>query len=373
MLNKSFVLLLIVLVYSGVSVIFKYDSGIAFAETIHDPLTTPAEKTLIKTVLASTLFDVVNTGKRLVAVGERGHIVYSDDNQVTWIQADVPVSVTLTGVYFPTAREGWAVGHDGVVLQTSDGGSSWTRQLDGNQVNQLVLNRVKQLIEEKKTNGTGLEIEDLEYLLQDAETALEEGPARPFMDVWFKNEKQGFIIGAFGLILETRNGGKSWLPIFDRMENPDGFHYYGITRAGTSLYIAGESGMLFRSDNQGKSWIRLDAPYEGSFFGIVGDPEGEYVIAFGMGGKAYRSSDNGTTWEPIKIPTPASLSAGTALPDGPLLLSAGDGTILYSNDGGKLFTPLPVVSPGCTAIAGLDSGHIVLTGLRGMMQAATSK
>ena len=70
-------------------------------------------------------------GNRVVVVGQRGHILYSDDHGRSWTQASVPVSVDLVAVHFPTSKKGWAVGHGGVVLATSDGGATWVKQIDG--------------------------------------------------------------------------------------------------------------------------------------------------------------------------------------------------------------------------------------------------
>ncbi|NMF99957.2 YCF48-related protein, partial [Aromatoleum toluolicum] len=70
-------------------------------------------------------------GQRVVGVGQRGHVVYSDDQGQNWRQAKVPVSSDLVAVSFPTPQQGWAVGHDGVVLHSSDAGATWTKQLDG--------------------------------------------------------------------------------------------------------------------------------------------------------------------------------------------------------------------------------------------------
>jgi photosystem II stability/assembly factor-like uncharacterized protein len=350
------------------------------AAAANDPLMIPAEKVSPETVLTSMFFDVVNTGGRLVAVGERGHIVYSEDNGSTWTQADVPVSVTLTAVCFPTARNGWAVGHDGVVLHSSDGGDSWTKQLDGNRVNELVMVQVEQLLAAKKNQVKEAhkalleklqrELEDLEFFMSDARSALEEGPCRPFMDVWFKNEKEGLIIGAFGTILHTGDGGANWRPILDRLENPDGYHYYGITQSGDSLFIAGEEGMLFRSDDEGGTWIRLESPCEGSFFGIIGDTAGAFVIAFGLGGQACRSTDGGDTWSQIRINSMVSLSGGVVLSDGSLALTGINGVVFHSSDGGESFRPLSKRFPGCIAISDVDANRMVLVGIGGLMNAA---
>ena len=88
-----------------------------------DPLLVPA----ITSAKASQamLLSVTQAGARLVAVGEHGIIVYSDNQGKSWTQAAVPVSVTLTAVFFPDPQVGWAVGHDGVVLRSQDGGKTW--------------------------------------------------------------------------------------------------------------------------------------------------------------------------------------------------------------------------------------------------------
>lgn len=345
----------------------------AHAGSTFDPLTIPAEKTAPETALGAKLFDIVNTGQRLVVAGERGHIFFSDDKGATWNQAEVPVSITLTALSFPVPDIGWAVGHDGVILKTTDAGSSWQLQMDGNQVNDLLSKQIRDLIQVKKTTGQGLEIDDLEYFLRDAESTLEDGPARHFMDVWFKNETQGFAIGAYGLILATKDGGKTWVSNFDRLDNIDTYHYYGITPAGASLFIAGEVGMLFRSDDDGKTWTRLASPYEGSFFGIIASPLGDTVIAYGMEGQAYRSSDMGTSWTPLNIENRSPYSGGAIFKDGSIILSGINGDLFFNPKGSSSFTKLAVSFPECAAMAQSEPGQILLTGINGLFKTTTSK
>jgi photosystem II stability/assembly factor-like uncharacterized protein len=68
-------------------------------------------------------------GARIVAVGDHGVVLLSDDNGKTFRQArTVPVDAALTGVSFVDARQGWAVGHWGVILHSEDGGETWTVQ-----------------------------------------------------------------------------------------------------------------------------------------------------------------------------------------------------------------------------------------------------
>ena len=60
----------------------------------------------------SLLLDATYANGRLIAVGEFGHIVLSDDRGATWRQAEsVPTQATLTGVTFVGEEVGFAVGH----------------------------------------------------------------------------------------------------------------------------------------------------------------------------------------------------------------------------------------------------------------------
>src|SRR5690606_23612359 len=66
--------------------------------------------------VTSLLLDVTHAGKRLVAVGDRGHILFSEDAGRNWVQARVPSRQLLTAVYFVDDKHGWAVGHDAQIL-----------------------------------------------------------------------------------------------------------------------------------------------------------------------------------------------------------------------------------------------------------------
>ena len=329
---------------------------------------------------SSTLMDGCSIDNRLILVGERGYILYSDDSGQTWTQARVPVSVTLTAVAFPSWQRGWAVGHDGVILCSQDGGLTWEKQLDGNDINRLMMAKLEPLIQENENRLARADekqrgeiqgnLENLAYFLDDVKMAVAEGPTRPLMDVWFKNEREGFAIGAFGILLRTTDGGKSWVSLLDRIDNPDGFHYYGICRSGDALFIAGEAGMLFRSDDWGQTWIRLASPYEGSFFGIAGSDDGSAVAAFGLRGSLFLSYDGGNTWNRADHGRKASISAGTFISDDRLVLVCVDGSILLSRDKGRTFTALAQRFPGSTSVSESNDHHIIVTGLRGVMRFA---
>src|SRR5699024_10881475 len=105
----------------------------AWAE-FRDPLDWPAEE--LTRLAERPTQALARAGDMLVAVGARGLIATSTDGQ-HWQQSPSPVQSDLLAVVFPTPEEGWAVGHDGVVLHSTDAGRSWEKQLDGRQAGQL--------------------------------------------------------------------------------------------------------------------------------------------------------------------------------------------------------------------------------------------
>lgn len=328
----------------------------ARAQGFADVLDTPASASALasqRPLMASQF-----AGERLVAAGLRGHIVYSDDGGKTWQQASVPVSSDLTALSFADARHGWAVGHDGVILHSEDGGKTWQLQMDGRRVNALVLAGLKRRI---AAEG---ESETLAAQLAEAERAAAEGPARPFLDVWFADAREGYAVGAYNLILHTVDGGATWESWFDRTENPRFYHLYGIRGEGENLYAVGELGLVLRLDRASGQFRALATPYHGSFFGVLANPG--LVLAYGMRGNAYRSRDQGATWEAVATGSQSSLTGSTVLADGRPMLCSQGGELLLGDAEARQFQRLP--SPAPMSYTGLAASGttLVVTGLRGV-------
>ncbi|MBA3030578.1 MAG: hypothetical protein FP816_17440 [Desulfobacteraceae bacterium] len=340
----------------------------------NDLLTHPAVQS--EKVTDSLLLDIEKAGKRLVVVGERGHILYSDDNGVSWQQVHCPTSVTLTGLSFPTSEKGWAVGHDGVVLHTNDGGESWVVQLNGFEENKLNSEHAKMLLsakelelesaaEDKKMELTD-ELEELRYQYESYEAAVKDGACcDPLLDVYFLNDREGFVIGAYGLFFHTDDGGTSWTPSWNHIANPDKRHLNAFAANEGNLYIAGESGMLFRSRDGGKSWDSLASPYEGSYLGIITSPKNDFVIAFGIGAKRVLSLDGGDSWKTIQTTAGAALSGGTIRENGDALIVSYSGVIM-TGSGQSRALALKKIGAGWNSVVDTGDGYIVLVGLKGV-------
>ena len=319
------------------------------AYAVEDVLNTPSMQTEL--AAESLLLDIAKAGDRLVSVGYRGHIIYSDNAGSSWEQASVPVSVLLNAVSFVDENYGWAVGHSGVVLHTSDGGKSWVTQFDGNQANKMIITQAEKRLEAalaKVESASEDEVEDLEYAAEDAEFALEDaqldaevGASKPFLDVLFSSRTEGFAVGAYGYFFKTKDGGVTWENYGARIQNRDRFHLNSINKIkGGALFIVGEAGILFRSQDGGESWETLDSPYSGSFFGVTGTQENGVVIAFGLRGHLYRSQDAGNSWTKINTESESTLMSASVSQNGDISIVGNSGTVLFSKDGGRSFSEI---------------------------------
>jgi photosystem II stability/assembly factor-like uncharacterized protein len=323
------------------------------------------------------LLDITRAGDRLVAAGERGVIILSDDHGASWRQAPVPVSVTLTALHFPEPDLGWAVGHAGTILHSSDGGESWNLQFDGNDANRKYLafsrERVQMLEEALAETEDEAELEELEYALEeasfavdDATDAIDTGPADPFLDVLFLDASTGFAVGAYGMLYRTDNGGNDWEIAIAGIDNPYRYHYYALAAgADGRLYLSGEAGLLFYSSDTGSSWERVEDLYDGTLFGVA-VRSGE-LYSYGLRGHVFRSVDGGVNWEEIDNSERYSLYGGTRLADGHVLMVGYGGLVLTSADGGGLRGWRHPSRSSLSSAVQTANGEILLVGMSGLL------
>lgn len=326
----------------GLSMVWSAPAALAIADVIE----TPARPTELAP--DRLLTDVTRIGDRIVAVGERGHIIYSDDEGKTWTQSQVPVSVTLTGVDFGSPTHGWAVGHSGVILHSSDAGETWSLQFTGVDALELAIEtREEQIAAMEETIEAAPEEEkgDLEWALDDMiygleimQSDLDIGPVNPLLDVWFENEQRGIAVGAYGMALQTRDGGQSWEYLSPSIDNPSNFHLNGVTQiTGGALVIVGEAGQIHVSVDDAQTWERRESPYDGSLFGVMGTGRVNEILAFGLRGNMLFSSDLGKSWRIVPNVADATLNDGAVVDDGRIVVVGNAGVVLTSSNGAESF------------------------------------
>lgn len=290
------------------------------------------------TFISKSLFlDIDRAGDQFVTVGERGHIVVSRDGR-QWRKTDSGTEATLTAVFFHDQNNGWAVGHDAVILRTGDGGNSWQQV----------------------------------YAAPELEA--------PLLDIWFRDDEYGIATGAYGLYLVSRDGGRTWqeeeLKVISEAEESgdDGtdltelyeLHLNAISElANGDLIIAAEAGRIYHSDNAGISWRELVSPYSGSFFGVLPLTDSSFAV-FGLRGHFYRTQDFGNTWQQVEIQTRELLNQGIRLDDGTVVVVGMGGTLLVSHDDARTMKQIEMAGRNSYAAVIDNNGHLILIGDHGI-------
>lgn len=366
-----------------------------------DLLDTPALMTPRAT--RALLLGIARAGDRLVAVGERGVILTSDDHGGSWKQSKVPVAVNLTAVNFASPTKGWAVGHDGIILHSADGGQSWIKQFDGNKANELVISaaraRLARVEAERGDSGSAADtpaadvsaaadgddeismgmsmasnpLEDARMALEDAEASGEFGPSRPLLDVLFWSDSDGLAIGSYGQIFLTRDGGASWTYVGLETGNAEGLHFNGISRSARgTILVSGEGGRLYRSTDNATSWEMFETGGIAALYGAAAVPAAsgaEAIFAWGFGGRLHRLDGQGGLPE-LPAPSERTLVYGVVRNGqqggSELLLIDNVGTVLaISADGTSSRQVLPSTGRPVTAVVFAANGQLVQVGMGG--------
>ncbi|GAA6183338.1 MULTISPECIES: YCF48-related protein [Alteromonadaceae] len=259
----------------------------------------------------SLLLDVTKTAQRIVAVGERGHVLISEDGE-KWQQQAIPTLSTLTAV---TAIENklWAVGHDAVILHQSEKGQPWEIQMFAPELE------------------------------------------KPLLDVTFLDVKEGLAIGAYGTFMRTVDGGVTWKKeVHQGFLHPDDIDYLEEIRLEDEefyqselvsilphlnkilvvddvIYIAGESGLLAKSEDKGHTWQRMDVNYYGSFFDIQQLNNGD-IVAVGLRGNIFRMTANDGNWMTIHSGITSSLNVIMPISQSQFVAMGNSGNVVCVDD-----------------------------------------
>lgn len=280
-----------------------------------------------------------------IAVGERGIILAAKGDQ--WQQQPSPVNTALLRVV-RGAGATWALGHEATLLRDSVNG--W----------QVVTT----------TPATD----------------------RPLFDLTFIDERHGFAVGAYGLLLVTSDGGSSWQPraltellnADDRSylseleaDDPQAYadelntilpHFNAIAanRNGV-LTIVGEAGLVALSHDRGASWQPLESPYHGSFFTALWVDDDHLLIA-GLRGHLYRYQLSSQQWLAIAVAGERHINRLQPLDEGRVLALGNGGQLTVVEwRTGKVHTDMVAQGPDLFA-ATVSDGVVTLATSAGLIR-----
>lgn len=264
--------------------------------------------------------DMLSVGQQLVAVGERGTILTSQDQAMSWQVASVTPqrSATLTGVSALTDQVWVAVGHNGWILRSDDAGRTWTEQAYDNELGE------------------------------------------PLLGVWSGGGQQVVAFGSYGKFFESNDGGLTWTA---REINEEGYHLNGMDGdAQGRQMLVGEQGLVMRSTDHGQSWETLTPFYNGSLFGVVHLSDQRWV-AYGMRGHVFVTQDFGQNWQHVELQHNNPLYGHVLLPDNAgLMLVGADSSMVYLDPQGRLINSSRRTGLGTLTSAVAPTQRLVLVG-----------
>lgn len=264
-----------------------------------------------------------NTGPGLVISSPAVLTVSSSGSSVgggegsspAWTPQASGVSQGLRAVTFVDADDGWAVGEDGVVLGTSDGGTTWT--------------------------------------------LLSHTTGKRLSGVSFVDRGKGWAVGVAGTILHTVSGGLSWSP-----QTPAGQFLTSVSFADdTHGWAVGASGTILATADAGKTWTRQPSGTTADLFGVsFSHLDGAYVgVAVGEGGTVLRTFDGGASWAPV--PSGTTLTLRGVSVEGHWAWAVGDGGTIVHASVISDFAPQPSsTSANLSAISFVDEEHGIAVG-----------
>jgi len=227
-----------------------------------------------KITIADRFYDVVAFDeKKALVSGYAGKLLMTDDGGFNWTLIPSGTDKALYSIRFPTPDKGWIVGQEGLILHSEDGGKTWARQTSGATVYLFAVDFINDhegwAVGDKATylhttdggkNWTLSKISGEKADLSADEQILSEEPV--LYDVQFLDASTGWVVGEFGNIYHTTDGGKTWKTQQE-------------TLIGSGIYSS------------------LDIP---TFFGASFSDAQNGVVA-GLETKVARTRDGGKTWK----------------------------------------------------------------------------
>jgi len=279
----------------------------------------------------------------LAFAGTASASVVTGDGTWQWTSPSVQGN-TLEGVSFLDANTGWAVGAAGTVLKTTDGGTSWVAQIPS------------------PNNCAGFS----PY-----------GSGCNLTGVNFVDANNGWVVGDYGTIWHTINGGSSWTA--QTLSNPLNYtNLKNVNFFNTSNGLAVGSGYSFGTVNGGSTWTQITGISSSNYndqLASVRMIDANTAFAVGEQGAVYKITQAGGVW----TATQQALSGGTPITSANLQsvyftdanhgFAIGSinnsGRLLRTVDGGvnwQLSSTVPVTGPWSVTVNGND---LVVTGPSG--------
>lgn len=267
-----------------------------------------------------------------------------------------PTQNTLNTVQFSDTINGWITGQNGVLMNTTNGGISWTQKITGitNEIPALYMRTPSDLwslemnypVDDTSWYGTRI----LHSTNAGSSWSIQRYDSTIFRTIVFHDSLTGFMGGSYGTVVKTTNGGVSWYKVSDSAKhkfpiykikfynNQYGFAFGGQLEIAAIVWKTTDGGETWRSQIIGGDPIfslhyfdslniiigMADIDQSGAIFlrtldggvtwgsentSIWGEPTNfvfrtpvELWVPMGIGGLCLRSIDEGYNWEKLFMP-----------------------------------------------------------------------
>lgn len=296
--------------------------------------------------------------------------------QGTWVSQSSGTSQHLYSLHFSDANTGWIAGANGVVRNTTNGGSTWTGQSAGTQwhygmtflnANTGWMSGSTGLIY-KTTNGgaswtsyTGAGVPLWGIGFKDANvgfaggqftmvkttdggvtwtTFAPGGPSTYYFDIKFlaTNTNIGWAVGSGGRVRYTTNGGDTWTVVSAGSQYLREVFFIDSNTG----WVVGDNGVIYKSVNGGVSWTSQSSGTANSIYGCH-FLDANTGWAVGTDGLILYTSNGGSTWVQQSSPVTTTLNEV-------FFADASNGWIVGINGVLLKYSPPPPV-PSCTALS----------------------
>ncbi len=278
-------------------------------------------------------------GRHVWAVGDNGTILATAEGGASWVPQTSESTELLVSVAFVDAQHGWAVGGSGTILATADGGASWEPQTS----NTTELLGSAAFVDAQSgwavgDNGTILATSDggANWRPQTSNTT------EHLVSLAFVDAQSGWAVGDNGTILATNNGGASWEPqASDTIENLASIAFVDAQRG----WAVGTSGTILATADSGASWEEPQTSNTTEHLVSVAFVDAQHGWAVGWNGTILATTDGGASWvvqtsnTTQQLRSVAFVDAQHGWAVGGAILGSGSSTILATTDGGASWEP----------------------------------
>lgn len=227
-------------------------------------------------------------------------IVKIENHKIIDIDEDLPENKSFDKILFVSSQKGWAIGFDGKIVFTEDGGRTWIKQ---NSNTDFDLERIVATTPENVwIIGSNYKSRGSELLLLKTEDSgknwvkVKQSPADSFEKLFFLDSQNGWGLNYSGKISITNDGGITWKQTSKKLNFED------ITFTSSSKGWAVNEKNLYRTTDGGLNWqIKLTLPSVSTYdFDkvIFADEKSGWLFSQE---KILQTIDGGKTWQTIDI------------------------------------------------------------------------